>query len=154
MILMYYGNANLITQTRKPRYTQNIACKNLQTEITSLMPALAIILECLRYLCATRQKVSYLWLLSYRLEISGSSLQEYPISLPPYNTSWIFPIALGPNDSSIRISPKAYSLIPGVSFEIQDISYREMPVKEDNLYIYESNFCLHNANKCAETNKH
>ena len=35
----------------------------------------------------------------YLLEISGSSLQEYPISLPPYNTSWSFPIALGPNDS-------------------------------------------------------
>ena len=90
----------------------------------------------------------------YLLEISGSSLQEYPISLPPYSTSWSFPIALGPNDSSVRISPKAYSLIPGVSFEIQDISYREMPVKEDNLYIYKSNFCLHNADKCAETNKH
>ena len=90
----------------------------------------------------------------YLLEISGSSLQEYPISLPPYSTSWSFPIALGPNDSSVRISPKAYSLIPGVSFEIQDISYREMPVKEDNLYIYKSNFCLHNADKCVETNKH
>lgn len=90
----------------------------------------------------------------YLLEISGSSLQEYPISLPPYSTSWSFPIALGPNDSSVRISPKAYSLIPGVSFEIQDISYREMPVKEDNLYIYKSNFCLHNADKCTETNKH
>ena len=89
----------------------------------------------------------------YLLEISGSSLQEYPISLPPYNTSWSFPIAIGQNDSSVRISPKAYSLIPGVSFEIQDISYREMPVKEDNLYIYKSNFCLHNADKCAETNK-
>lgn len=90
----------------------------------------------------------------YLLEISGSSLQEYPISLPPYSTSWSFPIALGPNDSSVRISPKAYSLIPGVSFEIQDISHREIPVKEDNLYIYKSNFCLHNADKCAETNKH
>ena len=51
----------------------------------------------------------------YLLEISGSSLQEYPISLPPYSTSWSFPIALGPNDSSVRISPKAYSLIPGVA---------------------------------------
>lgn len=90
----------------------------------------------------------------YLLEISGSSLQEYPISLPPYSTSWSFPIALGPNDSSVRISPKAYSLIPGVSFEIQDISYREIPVKEDNLYIYKSNFRLHNADKCTETNKH
>ena len=49
----------------------------------------------------------------YLLEISGSSLQEYPISLPPYSTSWSFPIALEPNDSSVRISPKSLQFDTG-----------------------------------------
>ncbi len=49
MILkLYYGNANLITQTRKPRYIQNIAYKNLQTDYV-INAGPAIILECLRY---------------------------------------------------------------------------------------------------------
>ncbi|TWP14881.1 hypothetical protein EUA75_02825 [TM7 phylum sp. oral taxon 353] len=88
----------------------------------------------------------------YLLELSGSSLQKYPVSLPPYNTNWSFPVALAPNDSSVRISPKVYSLIPGASLEIQDVSYREVTA-QNNLYIYQSNFCLHNANKCEGINK-
>ena len=88
----------------------------------------------------------------YLLELSGSSLQKYPVSLPPYNTNWSFPVALAPNDSSVRISPKVYSLIPGASLEIQDVSYREVTA-QNNLYIYQSNFCLHNANKCEKINK-
>ena len=88
----------------------------------------------------------------YLLELSGSSLQKHPVSLPQYDTSWSFPVALAPNDSSIRISPKVYSLIPGASLEIQDVSYREVTA-QNNLYIYQSNFCLHNANKCEEINK-
>lgn len=88
----------------------------------------------------------------YLLELSGSSVQKYPVSLPPYNTNWSFPVALAPNDSSIRISPKVYSLIPGASLEVQDVSYREVTA-QNNLYIYQSNFCLHNANKCEGVNK-
>lgn len=88
----------------------------------------------------------------YLLELSGSSVQKYPVSLPPYNTNWSFPVALAPNDSSVRISPKVYSLIPGASLEIQDVSYREVTA-QNNLYIYQSNFCLHNANKCEGINK-
>lgn len=89
----------------------------------------------------------------YLLELSGSSVQKYPVSLPPYNTNWSFPVALAPNDSSVRISPKVYSLIPGASLEIQDMSYREVTA-QNNLYIYQSNFCLHNADKCKGINKH
>ncbi len=88
----------------------------------------------------------------YLLELSGSSLQKHPVSLPQYDTSWSFPVALAPNDSSIRISPKVYSLIPGASLEIQDVSYREVTA-QNNLYIYQSNFCLHNANKCEGIDK-
>lgn len=85
----------------------------------------------------------------YLLELSGSSLQKYPISLPPYDTSWSFPVALAPNDSSLRISPKVYSLIPGASLEIQDMSYREVTV-QNNRYIYQNNLCRYHADKCKD----
>lgn len=84
----------------------------------------------------------------YLLELPGLSIQKYPVSLPPYSTNWKFPVALAPNDSSVRISPKVYSMVPGSSLEIHDVSYREVTPRRDNLYMYYSNFCLHNSTVC------
>lgn len=84
----------------------------------------------------------------YLLELSGSSTQKYPVSLPPYSTKWKFPVVLAPNDSSVRISPKVYSIVPGVSLEVNGVSYHEVTPQQDNLYMYYSNFCLHNSAMC------
>lgn len=75
----------------------------------------------------------------YLLEINGSSLQQYPISLPPYETSWQFPVVIGPGDRSIELTPGVYGILPGASLEVFNVSYRDVTPRKENLLMYDNN---------------
>ena len=87
----------------------------------------------------------------YLMELSGSSLQEYPASLPQYETTWQFPVTLAPNDSFIELKPKIYGLMPGASIDISDITYKELSVSKENLYMYYNNSCSPNNRQKSKT---
>ena len=87
----------------------------------------------------------------YLMELSGSSLQEYPASLPQYETTWQFPVTLAPNDSFIELKPKIYGLMPGASIDISNITYKELSISKENLYMYYNNSCSPNNRQKSKT---
>lgn len=87
----------------------------------------------------------------YLMELSGSSLQEYPASLPQYETTWQFPVTLAPSDSFIELNPKIYGLMPGASIDISNITYKELSISKENLYMYYNNSCSPNNRQKSKT---
>lgn len=87
----------------------------------------------------------------YLMELSGSSLQKYPASLPQYETTWQFPVTLAPSDSFIELNPKIYGLMPGASIDISNITYKELSISKENLYMYYNNSCSPNNRQKSKT---
>jgi hypothetical protein len=64
----------------------------------------------------------------YAVIISGG-LNKYPVSLPPYETTFRFPIFTKGN-SRVSLSGAVVSPIPGVSFEFEKLKVRFVPVDQ------------------------
>lgn len=77
---------------------------------------------------------------------SGTSIQRFSVSLPPYEKEWSFPIALAPSDSHFSLSPKTYGLIPTTDIVIKNISYKEISLSRVNEYPIYNLYCSFGGN--------
>lgn len=77
----------------------------------------------------------------YLMTISGSSAQRFPTALPPYETSWQFPVVLTPSDTVAIITPGTYGLALKSYLEVSSVAYKEVPIDSTNGYIYYDSYC-------------
>lgn len=77
----------------------------------------------------------------YLMTISGSSVQRFAAALPPYESSWQFPVILAPGDTSATITPATQGLGPKSQLNIISISYQEVPLSDTNGYPYYDSYC-------------
>lgn len=76
----------------------------------------------------------------YLLGIEGSSSMRFPVSLPPYETSWTFPVASAINDKAITLTPGTYGLFNS-GLNVSSMQYKEIVPNNNNMYVLHDNEC-------------
>lgn len=90
----------------------------------------------------------------YTITIKGTDTTHSTVSLPNYETSWKFPVALVPGESATLVS-RVDSIIPS-DLNIHSLKYRRINVLPENNLVFASNRCLMQArinvqyNACVE----
>jgi len=74
-----------------------------------------------------------------KLENSGTT---YDISLPPYETSWQFPVSYFKEKGVIGLRPTVDGIFPG-KLTITSIQYRRMDISNANAKIFTEDYCYH-----------
>ena len=90
----------------------------------------------------------------FLLDVNGSSLMRYPVSLPPNETAWSFPLSIMP-DENVELSTKTDGLLPMANLEISNLQISELQVPPENTYLFLNNYCAINYahdTRCASAN--
>lgn len=93
----------------------------------------------------------------YLINIINTSSLQYPISLPPNETTWSFPIVVMPGESRITLQKKVDGIIPSASLSITKVQYRELNIPLENKFLFLNNYCsidrryLHDS-QCSASN--
>lgn len=84
----------------------------------------------------------------YLISITGSSAQRFPISLPPYSSTWKFPITVMPGDTEIALSPNVQGFnIGGTFISINSLSINEVrTIPSRNMFMIYDNYCSFGGN--------
>lgn len=74
------------------------------------------------------------------LSLENTKAQTYDISLPPYESTWRFPVvaAGGP----VKLKPKVEGILSGSDLEVVEISYRPVRIQQSNQYLFYNNACF------------
>ncbi len=77
----------------------------------------------------------------YLLNLSNLSGQRFPVSLPPYEKTWQFPIIVMPGDKNIRLTPWAAGFAPKVGLTINSLKIVQRSYATKSAYMFKNNYC-------------
>lgn len=93
----------------------------------------------------------------YLIDINGTNALRLPVSLPPYEVAWTFPLVSSAGDKYIDMTPGSFGLVSS-GLRVSSIQYREVTTSHENMYMFYDNACsfggsipdgYHNISKCS-----
>lgn len=78
----------------------------------------------------------------YMMYIQNNGYQRYPVTLPPNETTWSFPVVVPPNSDGITLTWGAQGILPSASLNISSATFRSIEVQSENRELLEDNFRL------------
>jgi hypothetical protein len=86
----------------------------------------------------------------YLVNLNNASAMELPVSVPSYSHEATFPVTIRGGEQNVTITTEVGGVLPG-SFTIEELTYKEVPITENNMQLPLDNLLKKKRNTWRQT---